>query len=199
MATFPFINKKDSRVTKCYGVLDKQYKSGKHDGLDMVCDTNRSIIAISPGKVIRNGYLPETWGEYVVVRQADGKSIVYAHLERRSSQVYLDQNIQEGYALGRMGKTGNSTGYHLHIEIQNKYYTPGDTSDIAEYLGIKNKVGKVEDILQVELVKIKTPEGQELAIEGINIEGVNYVKLRPVLEALGFNVGWENKTVIIEE
>ncbi len=197
MVIFPFRNKNVCRVTKIYALKDDRYKSGKHNGIDLVSDGSRDVLAISGGSVIRNGYLPSSWGKYIVIRHKDGKAAVYAHLSE--SKVKLNQYVVEGENIGVMGSTGNNTGAHLHIEIQNKYYTPSDTSEIAEYLGIKNKEGKVENVLQTELVKIKTLKGQEFAIEGINIEGSNYVKLRPVLEALGFKVGWENKTVIIEE
>jgi len=191
MVCFPFRNKDVCRITKIYGVKDPQYKSGKHDGIDIVSDGSRDVLAIRGGSVIRNGYLPSSWGRYIVIQHKDGKAAIYAHLSE--SKVYLNQQIVEGEVIGIMG----TTGPHLHIEIQNKYYEAGNTSDITQYLSIENKVGRVEDILQTESIKIKLPNGDIISGESVNIKGSNYVKLRSVLEAMGFKVDWKDKTVII--
>ena len=70
--------------------------------------------------------------------------------------------VSEGQPLGIMGSTGNSTGAHLHIELQKNYYTAGLVDDITEYLGIENKVGAIK-FIQNEFsdLKIILPDGKE--------------------------------------
>ncbi len=118
-AMLPFKDIAHTRVTCIYGKPGK-WKSGKHDGIDLVCDTDKTVLAVAAGKVIRSG-LNSSWGEYIVIRLADGRSIVYAHFAKGSRKVVAGAQVTEGQAIGIMGNTGNSTGPHLHIELQKKY------------------------------------------------------------------------------
>ena len=138
---FPFKNPVDCRVTCIYGKKGS-WSSGKHDGVDIVSDGDKTVLAVSAGKVIRAGW-NDSWGYYVVVTMADGRSIVYAHMAKGSLKVSVGDTVKIGQAIGTMGDTGHSTGAHLHIELQKGYYKSGVVDDITEFLGIENKVGKV--------------------------------------------------------
>lgn len=144
---FPFYNYKDCRVTCIFG-KPGDWKSGKHDGIDIVSDGNKTVLAVAPGKIIRSGW-NDSWGNYIVLQMTGGKSLVYAHLAAGSRKVLGGDTVKEGDALGIMGSTGNSSGPHLHIELQNNYYTCGDVSDIAAFLGIKNTLGEVQKLATV--------------------------------------------------
>ncbi len=140
--TFPFKDPADCRVTAVYGVKGTRWASGKHDGIDIVSSGDKTILSVTDGKVIRSG-VDKSWGQYVVVQIKDGRSLVYAHMLAASRKVSVGDTVSAGQAIGTMGSTGNSTGAHLHIELQIKYYQSGNTDDIAGFLGIENEVGEV--------------------------------------------------------
>ena len=138
---FPFKDIEKCRVTCIYG-KPGNWSSGKHDGVDLVSDGDKTVLAVAPGKVIRSGW-NDSWGQYVVITMADGRSIVYAHMVKGSLKVSVGDFVKVGQALGTMGNTGHSTGAHLHIELQKNYYKSGAVDDITKFLGIENKTGKV--------------------------------------------------------
>jgi murein DD-endopeptidase MepM/ murein hydrolase activator NlpD len=59
------------------------------------------------------------FGNYVVIKHAvDGYTSLYAHLAKNSITVCAGQTVKQGDRLGIMGTTGESTGVHLHFQIQ---------------------------------------------------------------------------------
>ncbi|MBA1335916.1 MAG: peptidoglycan DD-metalloendopeptidase family protein [Firmicutes bacterium] len=137
----PYLDQSKLRITNPYGKIDASYTAGYHTGLDFVSDGEKLITAIASGKVIRS-QLYGAWGNFIVVQQEDGLYCVYAHLSRRD--VACGDYVAQGQVIGQEGSTGNSTGSHLHIELEQTYYDPYSTINIADYLGIKNEVGAVE-------------------------------------------------------
>ena len=198
--TFLFKDASVCRVTCIYGQIGSHWSSGKHDGVDIVSDGDKTILAVSGGTVIRSG-LNASWGEYIVVQMADGRAIVYAHMVSGSRKVAVGKTVSSGQAIGTMGSTGNSTGAHLHIELQKKYYQSGGTDDITAFLGIANQVGKVvmSDVAEIIKVGVKLPGGNILKASGIMQDGNNYVSIRQVLEALGYTVGWDGTNVLVSK
>ena len=176
-------------------------KAGKHDGVDLVSDGDKTIIAAAAGKVVSsnsNG----SWGEHIAIKIADGRTLVYAHMVKGSRKVFVGAVVSEGQPLGIMGSTGNSTGAHLHIELQKNYYTAGLVDDITEYLGIENNVGAIRFIQnqnEFNDLKIILPDGKTITVKAIVDNGTNYVALREVIEALGYKVGWKSPSVTISK
>lgn len=191
---FPFNNYKKCRVTCIYGKKGN-WSSGKHDGVDIVSDGDKTIYAVSEGLVIRSG-VNKSWGEYTVIQMKDGRSIVYAHMVSGSRKLKVYQQVKEGDVVGIMGSTGNSTGAHLHIELQQLYYKAGRTGDITQFLGIKNEVGSVKYIKEDDIVDIKSlnvlKDGKVISVESVNVNGTNFIKLRDLNKLneqwdIGFN------------
>lgn len=152
---FPFRDMNHCRVTCIYGKPGEHWKSGKHEGIDLVSDGNKDILSVSQGTVIRSGW-NDSWGQYIVTELRDGRAIVYAHLSKR--YVYVGSSVREGQLIGIMGSTGNSSGPHLHIELQRKYYQFNVTDDIAKYLGIENQLGVVKLLDKVPQWQIDATE-----------------------------------------
>lgn len=99
-----------------------------HRGVDLCPDTTEdvaladqtgpapAILAFAAGTVTETGTDPaRDIGLYVDVRHANGWTSRYAHLE--AVTVTPGTSVQPGMVLGTMGRTGRSTGRHLHFEL----------------------------------------------------------------------------------
>ncbi len=94
------------------------WKLGYHTGIDRVCDTDRILVACADGTVTRVNRCGDSYGNHIVFRTNDNRSVLYAHMADKPA-VKVGDRIVSGQILGRMGNTGNSYGAHLHIEVQN--------------------------------------------------------------------------------
>lgn len=120
-----------------------------HSGLDIVSDVGGKfpVYAVGGGRVVRSRQVARAgckdntwqWGQYVAVRQYDGKTAYYCHLSKRS--VKAGEVISAGQQIGISGSTGYSTGIHLHFEVRN---AKGIAINAGDYLGIPNQVGPVK-------------------------------------------------------
>lgn len=93
------------------------WAAGYHTGVDRVCDSNTAIVAPADGTVKRNEY-SDSYGNFIVLLTNDNKSILMAHLKAKSS-LEKGEKVKKGDFVGYMGATGNASGAHLHIEVQN--------------------------------------------------------------------------------
>lgn len=92
------------------------WSAGYHTGVDRVC-ANTALVSPVNGVIQRNAY-DNSYGNYIVITSDDGKSILMAHMKSPSS-VKIGARIKAGDPVGTMGETGNATGVHLHIEVEN--------------------------------------------------------------------------------
>ena len=53
----------------------------------------------------------------VIVRHADAFTTVYAHLSEFA--VKKGQFVSRGQLVGKVGRTGRASNYHLHFEVRN--------------------------------------------------------------------------------
>lgn len=61
-----------------------------------------------------------TYGNYVQIKQNNGKTALYAHMKHNTIKVKEGQTISKGDIIGTIGETGNAYGKHLHLEIKNQ-------------------------------------------------------------------------------
>ena len=85
-----------------------------HHGIDMVPPFLERVLAPAPGVVTfsgRNG----AYGRFVEIDHGNGIVTRYGHLRR----VYVKRGDEVGFRdrIGQVGRTGRSTGVHLHYEI----------------------------------------------------------------------------------
>ena len=88
--------------------------SSYHQGVDLAAPKNTPIYATRAGVVTVSSH-NGTAGHYVSINHGDGFSSIYMHMETRA--VSSGQAVSAGQLIGYVGKSGISTGYHLHFGI----------------------------------------------------------------------------------
>lgn len=103
--------------------------SNSHKALDIVSSNHseENIIALESGVVTKvvsnvvgtnhNSKGLATYGNYVQIKQNNGKIALYAHMKYGSIMVQPGEYVEKGTVIGTMGETGNAYGKHLHLEI----------------------------------------------------------------------------------
>ncbi len=179
------------KVTYPYGILDKRYASGRHDGIDMGNSLNPNVYSICYGTVSYAGWeninnKKQGFGLYVSIKfdvNSNGfKKVFLAHL--KSINVSVNDSVNPATIVGVMGSTGMSTGPHTHVEIRqydsnNKLIKKLNP---ANYMGIPNVIGTYDSsnyrlVIQPDTkvytlgrYKVNTPSG-------VNVRtgpGINY-------------------------
>ena len=122
-----------------------------HRGLDIATSGSKNVYSILTGSVHSIGY-DNSQGNWIVVwdnrenSATYGYASLYMHLAKRPL-LEIGQNIEAGDYIGLEGKTGDATGVHLHVEMQdiskfnNKWhwsYNKSDYLDPTKYMGIDN-------------------------------------------------------------
>lgn len=87
-----------------------------HHGVDLRLNIGDTVRVAVAGTVEKVAYDHDGYGNYVVVRHADGMQTIYGHLQY--ALVSQGQFLDLGRPLGIGGNTGNSTGPHLHFEAR---------------------------------------------------------------------------------
>lgn len=129
-----FIVPKVGMVNYYYGYRE----SGMHYGWDIPGNEGDNLYAAASGTVIvaigQNGSFsnrPENhfggYGYCVVIQHENGFSTMYAHCSKIFVQ--LGQEVKQGEKIAAVGNTGNSTGNHVHFEIEKN----GRKLDPARY------------------------------------------------------------------
>jgi murein DD-endopeptidase MepM/ murein hydrolase activator NlpD len=120
----------------CAGVSIEPARGGCphfHTGLDIGAPDGTAVAAACSGRVIQAQDDAIGFGIHVRVAcdaPGDDLTTLYAHLAARL--VHLGDRIEVGQLLGYEGSTGNSTGPHLHFELD----TPSGPVDPMGYLGL---------------------------------------------------------------
>jgi murein DD-endopeptidase MepM/ murein hydrolase activator NlpD len=86
-----------------------------HAGIDVANAIGTPILAVADGVVIDAGPVAG-YGIWVKLRHADGTVTLYGHVN--STEVTTGERVMAGDLIATMGNTGNSTGPHLHFEVQ---------------------------------------------------------------------------------
>lgn len=135
------------KVTGMRGKPSDTHRPRNHYGLDLVgletSATNTPVYAISSGWVKLTDQGDSGLGKCVRVQMDNqnyyGEWILYGHLSK--FEVKNGQYVEKGQLIGLMGNTGDSDGWHTHLEWRNKYdkYDPDFSKyDICKFTGIPN-------------------------------------------------------------
>ena len=105
----------DSRmVTSHYGY--RRSFRRQHYGTDIKVFVGDTIRAAFSGKVRVVAFERAGYGNYVIIRHANGLETVYDHMSRHLCKP--NQIVRAGDVIGLGGNTGRSTGSHLHFETR---------------------------------------------------------------------------------
>ena len=152
----PFINKEFTVVSKWWSerVNPVTGETEIHRGLDITTGANDTVYSMLNGKILDKGYT-STAGNYVIIvddtlgSRTYGYATRYLHL-RDSVVPPVNTHINLLEAIGTEGSTGQSTGIHLHVEMQDvsrfnwqwhSSYTKSDYLDPTVFMGIDNIEG----------------------------------------------------------
>ncbi len=86
-----------------------------HRGIDIGAPTGSDVLAAEAGEVLTAGY-NGSYGYYITINHGGGYVTLYAHNSRLL--VKKGDTVKRGQAIAKCGSTGNSTGPHIHFEIQ---------------------------------------------------------------------------------
>lgn len=101
----------NTRITSYYGP-----RWGRiHEGIDFAAPMGSPIRAVSSGRVVYSGWA-SGYGKVVIIQHQRGLKTLYAHNSKLL--VRLGESVAKGEVITRSGNTGNSTGPHLHFEVQ---------------------------------------------------------------------------------
>lgn len=123
-------DRKRSKGTRSFYVFDHKFPirgrhtygdgvgAGRgHRGQDVFARCGKRLRAARAGRVQFKGNQPSGAGRYLVI---DGKATpldyVYMHLGR-GVRVREGEKVRTGEMIGRVGRTGNASGCHLHFEL----------------------------------------------------------------------------------
>jgi murein DD-endopeptidase MepM/ murein hydrolase activator NlpD len=103
--------------------------SSFHPGIDIAGSNGNAVFASASGVVVYAGWSNYGYGYMVVIDHGDGWQTLYAHMSQVS--VGCGQAVFQGGVIGGVGSTGNSTGPHLHFEMQHDAYGKVNPYDLV--------------------------------------------------------------------
>lgn len=108
-------------ITSDYKTRNNSRKN--HKGIDLVSHNGKNtttdyVIAIEKGVVIISTY-SSTAGYYVAIKHENGYTTRYLHMKKGTLKVSKGDTVEKGQVLGYMGNTGNSSGAHLHFDVND--------------------------------------------------------------------------------
>lgn len=114
-----------------------------HRGLDISTGANDPVYSMLEGTVVQMWHNDSSMGNALVIKNLVGVATLYMHLA--SFSVSLNDSVKIGQQVGIEGTTGESTGIHLHVEMQvmtgSKWkwsYNKSDYLDPTNFMGIQN-------------------------------------------------------------
>jgi murein DD-endopeptidase MepM/ murein hydrolase activator NlpD len=108
---------KSKLLTSTFGERTDPYTNRRvmHKGIDFAADHGSNVLAPADGIVVFVGYRGE-YGKTVVADHGYGIQTHFAHLS--SYKVEVGERLKRGQVFAAVGKTGRTTGVHLHYEVR---------------------------------------------------------------------------------
>lgn len=164
------INSGSIKITSYYGNRQYYYQGRLikdfHNGIDLVpspCNNNE-ILAFADGIVtsVQKTGVQYGTGCYVRLKHNNGLYTLYYHLKSGSVCVNVGDKVVKGQKLGIIGTTGQSTGLHLHFQIDKG----SSNTSINPYDYLFNGKKFILDTPQEDLSKYSDEELARKVING---------------------------------
>jgi len=106
-----------TKITSNYGYRIHPISGAKklHRGIDIGAGLGTNVLAAEGGKVLTAGW-NNSYGYYITINHGGGLVTLYAHNSKLL--VSKGDNVTRGQVIAKCGSTGNSTGPHIHFEVQ---------------------------------------------------------------------------------
>lgn len=94
-----------------------------HQGIDLKASLDQEVFATADGVILQTGY-SSSLGYFIKIQHLAGFMSIYGHLNRLF--VTPNQPILQGQIIGTCGRSGKTTGVHLHYAIRRnqQYLSP---------------------------------------------------------------------------
>lgn len=116
--------------------------SRMHTGLDFAMKIGNPVYATGDGVVESVKFEFFGYGNSITIKHGFGYETIYAHLN--SVKVIEGMKVKRGDCIGESGKSGRSSGPHLHYEVVYK----GRKVNPANYLDMSMSVQEYSDMLR---------------------------------------------------
>ena len=117
--------------------------SRMHTGLDFAMKIGNPVYATGDGVVESVKFEFFGYGNSITINHGFGYETIYAHLN--SVKVIEGMKVKRGDCIGESGKSGRSSGPHLHYEVVYK----GRKVNPANYLDMSMSVQEYSDMLRM--------------------------------------------------
>ena len=108
-------------LTSAYGtytnIRDNSGKIKQHKGLDFGAATGTPIRANSSGKIMIAKNAGDGFGNSIKILTDSGLYNRYGHMSTFAPGIAAGKTVRAGQLIGFVGSTGNSTGPHLHFQV----------------------------------------------------------------------------------
>ena len=91
-----------------------------HPAIDIAAGMGTAIYATDSGVVVYSGWNDWGYGNLLIIDHGNGWQSIYGHLSQIN--VGCGEGVTQGQVVALAGSTGNSTGPHLHFELQSELY-----------------------------------------------------------------------------
>ena len=111
-------------ITTCHMTCDFKVKgswaAGYHTGEDWVYNDKKNTTLVSPcaGLILEKDYSP-SYGNYIVIQARDEEVVILMAHFKEPSPLDVGDVVSEGMKVGIIGESGNASGVHLHIEVED--------------------------------------------------------------------------------
>ena len=111
----------DATVSAPYG--EQNHQGHTHGGIDIAAPEGTPIKTPVAGTVVDNSY-GGGYGNFVQIKDKNNMDHLFPHMTA-PSDLPMGSQVSEGDVVGYVGSTGNSTGPHVHYEIDDDSVNPG--------------------------------------------------------------------------
>lgn len=108
-----------AEISSAYGMRQNPSTQEQrlHSGVDFAAPEGSAVLAAAPGVVVETGF-DVACGNYAILRHENGDLTYYANC----AEILAEQgdNVEAGEQIATVGKTGISTGAHLHFALSRE-------------------------------------------------------------------------------